>query len=123
MDDVLKSVHYDPNELVEGPSRRRQNPQSDAAEALKALLTQQRNLPTYLDGNLKRAFPIPNPGPTRLLAGAGELLGRHPAQAAAVGGPGRPPGAGGDHGFPHGFGNFGPGVLQVGRTGPGSGNW
>ena len=50
MDDVLKSVHYDPNELVEGPSRRRQNPQSDAGDALRALLTQQRNMPTYLDG-------------------------------------------------------------------------
>ena len=49
MDDVLKSVHYDPNELVEGPSKRRQNAQSDASDALKALLTQQRNLPTYLD--------------------------------------------------------------------------
>ena len=49
MDDVLRSVHYDPNELVEGPSKRRQNVQSDAADALKALLTQQRSLPTYLD--------------------------------------------------------------------------
>jgi arginine decarboxylase len=49
MDDVLRSVHYDPNELVEGPSRRRSNPQNDAADALKALLTQQRSLPTYLD--------------------------------------------------------------------------
>ncbi len=49
MDDVLKSVHYDPNELVEGPSKRRQNPQSDAADALKAMLTQQRERSTYLD--------------------------------------------------------------------------
>jgi arginine decarboxylase len=49
MDDVLRSVHYDPNELVEGPTRRRQNAHSDATEALKALLTQQRNLSTYLD--------------------------------------------------------------------------
>jgi arginine decarboxylase len=49
VDDVLKSVHYDPNELVEGPSKRRQNPQNDASDALKALLTQQRSLPTYLD--------------------------------------------------------------------------
>ena len=49
MDDVLRSVHYDPNELVEGPTRRRQNAQSDAADALKALLTQQRSLSTYLD--------------------------------------------------------------------------
>jgi arginine decarboxylase len=48
MDDVLRSVHYDPNELVEGPSKRRQNAQSDASDALKALLTQQRSLPTYL---------------------------------------------------------------------------
>ena len=49
MDDVLRSVHYDPNELVEGPSRRRQNTQSDATDALKALLTEQRRLSTYLD--------------------------------------------------------------------------
>ena len=49
MDDVLKSVHYDPNELVEGPTRRRQSSQSDATEALKALLTEQRRLSTYLD--------------------------------------------------------------------------
>jgi len=48
MDAVLRSVHYDPDELVEGPSRRRQN-KSDAGEALKALLTQQRSLPTYLE--------------------------------------------------------------------------
>jgi len=48
IDEVLKSVHYDPNELVEGPSKRRQNAQSDAADALKALLTQQRSLSTYL---------------------------------------------------------------------------
>ncbi|BDU72412.1 biosynthetic arginine decarboxylase [Mesoterricola silvestris] len=50
MDHVLRSVHYDPDELVEGPTRRRQN-KSDAGEALKALLTQQRSLPTYLDTN------------------------------------------------------------------------
>jgi arginine decarboxylase len=49
MDDVLRSVHYDPNELVEGPTRRRQSVQSDATDALKALLTQQRSLSTYLD--------------------------------------------------------------------------
>ena len=49
MDDVLRSVHYDPNELVEGPTKRRQNAQSDAADALKALLTQQRSSSTYLD--------------------------------------------------------------------------
>ena len=49
MDDVLRSVHYDPNELVEGPTKRRQNAQSDAADALTALLTQQRSLSTYLD--------------------------------------------------------------------------
>jgi len=50
MDHVLRSVHYDPDELVEGPSRRRQS-KSDAAEALKSLLTQQRSLPTYLEVN------------------------------------------------------------------------
>jgi len=49
MDDVLRSVHYDPNELVEGPTRRRQTAQTDATEALKAILTDQRRLSTYLD--------------------------------------------------------------------------
>ncbi|HLO67111.1 MAG TPA: biosynthetic arginine decarboxylase [Holophaga sp.] len=50
MDHVLRSVHYDPDELVEGPSRRRQT-KSDAGEALRALLTQQRGLTTYLEMN------------------------------------------------------------------------
>jgi arginine decarboxylase len=49
MDDVLRSVHWDPNELVEGPTRRRRNVRADAAEALKALLTELRGMPTYLD--------------------------------------------------------------------------
>jgi arginine decarboxylase len=48
VDDMLRSVHYDPDELVEGPSRRRQS-RTDASEALKALLTQQRSASTYLD--------------------------------------------------------------------------
>ncbi|MDR1840893.1 MAG: biosynthetic arginine decarboxylase [Holophagales bacterium] len=49
-DDVLRSVHYDPEALVAGPSRRRKaSPQSDASEALKALLTEQRKLHTYLE--------------------------------------------------------------------------
>jgi arginine decarboxylase len=50
MDDVLRSVHYDPDELVESPSRKRHpSAQADAVEALKALLTEQRKLNTYLD--------------------------------------------------------------------------
>jgi arginine decarboxylase len=52
MDDVLRSVHYDPGALVEGPTRKRKpSPQSDASEALKALLTEQRGLHTYLEIN------------------------------------------------------------------------
>ncbi|MBP1627641.1 MAG: arginine decarboxylase, biosynthetic [Holophagaceae bacterium] len=51
-DDVLKSVHYDPDELVEGPTRRRKvSANSDANEALKAALTEQRKLHTYLEMN------------------------------------------------------------------------
>ncbi len=50
MDDVLRSVHYDPDELVEGPaSKRRTSAQADAVEALRVLLTEQRKLDTYLD--------------------------------------------------------------------------
>jgi len=50
MDDVLRAVHYNPDELVEGPlKRRRPSAQTDAAEALKALLTEQRKLGTYLE--------------------------------------------------------------------------
>jgi arginine decarboxylase len=50
MDDVLRTVHYDPDQLVESPLRKRKpSPQSDAAEALRALLTEQRKLHTYLD--------------------------------------------------------------------------
>jgi len=52
IDDVLRGVHYDPDELVEGPTkRRRTNAQVDAAEVLKAFLTEQRKLHTYLDVN------------------------------------------------------------------------
>ena len=50
MDDVLRTVHYDPDQLVESPLRKRKpSPQSDAADALRALLTEQRKLHTYLD--------------------------------------------------------------------------
>jgi arginine decarboxylase len=52
IDDVLRSVHYDPDELVESPAkRRRTNAQADAAEALKGFLTEQRKLHTYLEMN------------------------------------------------------------------------
>jgi len=52
MDDVLRNFHYDPETLVEGPTKRRKtSPQSDASEALKALLTEQRKLHTYLEMN------------------------------------------------------------------------
>ncbi len=50
IDDMLRGVHYDPDELVQGPSRRRKTSvHSDASEALKILLTQQRKLHTYLE--------------------------------------------------------------------------
>jgi len=52
MDDVLRNFHYDPETLVEGPTKRRKpSAQSDASEALKALLTEQRKLHTYLEMN------------------------------------------------------------------------
>jgi arginine decarboxylase len=50
MDDVLKGAHYDPEDLVAGPTKKRKpSPQSDASEALKVLLTEQRKLHTYLE--------------------------------------------------------------------------
>jgi arginine decarboxylase len=52
VDDVLRSVHYDPETLLESPSRRRRpSSQSDASEALKALLAEQRKMHTYLEMN------------------------------------------------------------------------
>lgn len=51
IDHVLRSVHYDPDELVESPTKRRKVVSSDAAEALKTFLTDQRRLHTYLDTN------------------------------------------------------------------------
>jgi len=50
IDAVLKGVHYNPDELVEGPTRRRKiTSHADASEALKTLLTEQRKLTTYLE--------------------------------------------------------------------------
>jgi arginine decarboxylase len=50
VDDMLRSVHYEPSELVAPPSsKRKTSAQKDAAEALRALLTQQRKLHTYLE--------------------------------------------------------------------------
>lgn len=50
VDHVLRSVHYDPDVLVQGPqTKRKTSAKSDAAEALRALLTQERNLHTYLE--------------------------------------------------------------------------
>ncbi|MDR2697042.1 MAG: arginine decarboxylase, partial [Holophagales bacterium] len=52
VDDLLRSVHYDPETLLEGPSRRRKlSSQSDASEALKTLLAEQRKMHTYLEMN------------------------------------------------------------------------
>jgi arginine decarboxylase len=50
IDDMLRSVHYEPSELVAAPTtRRKTSAQKDAAEALRSLLTQQRKLHTYLE--------------------------------------------------------------------------
>lgn len=50
VDDVLRSVHYDPDQLVESPTRkRRPSAKADAAEALRVLLAEQRKLHTYLE--------------------------------------------------------------------------
>jgi arginine decarboxylase len=50
IDDMLRSVHYDPDTLVQAPgSKRKTGIQKDAAEALKAMLTEQRKLHTYLE--------------------------------------------------------------------------
>ncbi len=50
IDHMLRTVHYDPAQLVQAPtSRRKTSAQKDAAEALKSLLTEQRRLHTYLE--------------------------------------------------------------------------
>ena len=50
IDHMLRSVHYDPSQLVQAPnSRRKTSAQKDATEALKSLLTEQRRLHTYLE--------------------------------------------------------------------------
>jgi arginine decarboxylase len=49
IDDVLRSVHYDPDQLIEGPSRKVKRSETDATEALRALLSEQRKLHTYLE--------------------------------------------------------------------------
>ncbi len=50
VDHVLRSVHYDPDVLIQGPqTKRKTSAKSDAAEALRAQLTQERNLHTYLE--------------------------------------------------------------------------
>ncbi len=50
VDDMLRSVHYEPSELVAPPTHKRKtSAQKDAAEALRSLLTQQRKLHTYLE--------------------------------------------------------------------------
>ncbi|MEI6593746.1 MAG: arginine decarboxylase, partial [Holophagaceae bacterium] len=50
VDHVLRSVHYDPDVLIQGPqAKRKATAKSDAAEALRALLTEERKLHTYLE--------------------------------------------------------------------------
>ena len=50
VDHVLRSVHYDPDVLIQGPqTKRKASAKNDAAEALRALLTEERKLHTYLE--------------------------------------------------------------------------
>jgi len=49
VDDMLRSVNYDPAALVQGPSRKGRGAKADAAEALRALMTEQRGSSTYLE--------------------------------------------------------------------------
>jgi arginine decarboxylase len=50
VDHVLRSVHYDPDVLIQGPqTRRKASVKNDAAEALRTLLTEERKLHTYLE--------------------------------------------------------------------------
>ncbi|HOD33004.1 MAG TPA: arginine decarboxylase, partial [Holophaga sp.] len=47
IDEVLRSVHYDPAQLIEGPARK--GKRGDAEEDLRSFLVEQRKLHTYLD--------------------------------------------------------------------------
>ncbi|HJV47719.1 MAG TPA: hypothetical protein VJ549_00460, partial [Geothrix sp.] len=50
VDNMLRSVHYDPDVLIQGPvTKRKASAKGDAAEALRALLTEQRQKHTYLE--------------------------------------------------------------------------
>jgi len=49
VDDMLRSVNYDPSALVQGPSRKGRGAKADAAEALRVLMTEQRESSTYLE--------------------------------------------------------------------------
>ncbi len=50
IDDMLRTVHYDPDQLIAAPhAKRKAGAQKDAVEALKTLLTEQRKLHTYLE--------------------------------------------------------------------------
>jgi arginine decarboxylase len=50
VDEVLRSVHYDPDALITSPqTKRKASAKGDAAEALRALLTEERQLHTYLE--------------------------------------------------------------------------
>ncbi len=49
VDDMLRSVNYDPAALVQGPTRKGRGAKADAAEALRALMAQERQNTTYLE--------------------------------------------------------------------------
>ncbi len=49
VDDMLRSVNYEPGDLVQGPARKGRGAKADAAEALRALMAQERQNTTYLE--------------------------------------------------------------------------
>ncbi|HEU4951174.1 MAG TPA: biosynthetic arginine decarboxylase [Holophagaceae bacterium] len=49
VDDMLRSVNYDPAALIQGPARKGRGLKADAAEALRALMAQERQNTTYLE--------------------------------------------------------------------------
>lgn len=49
VDDMLRSVNYDPAALIQGPARKGRGLKADAAEALRALMATERQNTTYLE--------------------------------------------------------------------------
>lgn len=49
IEEVLRTVHYDPDRLLEAPMRKGKRGQGDAAESLRTLLAEERKRHTYLE--------------------------------------------------------------------------